>query len=81
MSSLFSGLFGGGKIPKAQSMPSATLVKSQATPTKDAAAESADNELKKRQRLAATQGSRSTILTQEDSLEGTKTKRSTVLGA
>lgn len=79
--SFLSSILGGGKPQKVQPLPTAQLVQSQRTPTKDAAAESAAAELKKRQQRAASQGMRSTILTQESSTEGTLTKRNTVLGA
>lgn len=75
--SFFAGLFGGGKS-KVSQLP--TRVETVKTPTVDDAAKSAQTELDRQRRAAGSGGRGSTILTANDSLEGTPVKK-TVLGA
>ena len=75
--SFISGLFGGGKASKVSQLP--TRVEAVKTPTMDDAAKSAQDNLDRQRRAAAGGGRGSTILTANDSLEGTPVKK-TVLG-
>lgn len=73
-----SGLFGGGSSPRVEPIKPIETVK---TPTKDSAAEAADNDIRKKQRIASQIGKTGTILTGlgSSSLEGTPVRKN-ILG-
>jgi len=77
--SFLSSMFGGGKSASVSQVVPQNRV-ATVTPDKDAAAKSANEELKKRQQRAASNGGRSTVLTTNDSLEGTPVGRKSLLG-